>query len=235
MGPMARDVADLELALDVLAGPARAPAVGWRLELPPARASTLRELRLATWLDDPAYPVESEIATVLASAVAALAGAGARLVDTPPPVTLPEVVGLHQELLYPLMQPSSTLRHRDWLSANERRELLRARMSDYFRDVDALLMPIAVVPAIPHDHSDPFIDRRIRTTDGSRSYLDLFGWVGLPTVAYLPATAVPIGRTAGGLPVGVQIVGPYLEDRTTLAVARCIEELLGGFVPAARF
>ena len=77
---------DLELALDMLAGPARAPAVGWRLELPPARASTLRELRLATWLDDPAYPVESEIATVLASAVAALAGAGARLVDTPPPV-----------------------------------------------------------------------------------------------------------------------------------------------------
>jgi amidase len=231
MGPMSRDVADLELALDILAGPARAPAVGWRLELPPARASTLRELRLATWLDDPAYPVESEVATVLASAVASLIGAGTRLVDTPPPVTLPEAVGLHQELLYPLMQPSSTLRHRDWLSSNERREHLRARMSDYFRDVDALLMPIAVVPAIAHDHSEPFIERRIQTTDGTRSYLDLFGWVGLPTVAYLPATAVPVGRTVGGLPVGVQIVGPYLEDRTTLAVARCIEELLGGFVP----
>ena len=54
-------------------------------------------------------------------------------------------------------------------------------------------------------------------------------------MAYLPATAVPVGRTAGGLPVGVQIVGPYLEDRTTLAVARCIEELLGGFVPPPDF
>ena len=137
-----------------------------------------------------------------------------------PPVTLPEVVGLHQELLYPLMQPSSKLLHRDWLAANERRQQLRARMSDYFRDVDALLMPVAVVPAIPHDHSEPFIERRIHATDGSRSYLDLFGWVGLPTVAYLPATAVPVGRTVDGLPVGVQIVGPYLEDRTTLAVAR---------------
>ena len=158
---MARDVADLELALDLLAGPAGPAAVGWRLELPAARVSTLRELRLAVWLDDPAYPVESEVHTVLESAVAALAGAGARLVDTPPPVTLPEVVGLHQELLYPLMQPSSTLLHRDWLAANERREQLRARMSDYFRDVDALLMPIAVVPAIPHDHSEPFLERRI--------------------------------------------------------------------------
>jgi amidase len=59
----------------------------------------------------------------------------------------------------------------------------------------------------------------------------MFGWVGLPTVAYLPATAVPVGRTAAGLPVGIQIVGPYLEDRTTLAVAQCIAELLGGFVP----
>jgi amidase len=231
MGPMARDVADLELALDLLAGPAGPAAVGWRLQLPAARVSTLRELRLAVWLDDPAYPVESEVHTVLETAVAALADAGVRLVDSPPPVALPEVVGLHQELLYPLMQPSSKLLHRDWLAANERREQLRARMSDYFRDVDALLMPVAVVPAIPHDHSEPFLERRIPLADGSRSYLDLFGWVGLATVAYLPATAVPVGRTAHGLPVGVQIVGPYLEDRTTLAVARCIEDLLGGFVP----
>jgi amidase len=229
MGPMARDVADLELTLDVLAGPAGPAAVGWRLELPPARGATLRGLRLAVWLDDPAYPVESEVRTVLETAIASLEGAGARLDETPPPVTLPEVVGLHQELLYPLMQPSSTLRHREWLSANERREQLRARMSDYFRDVDALLMPVAVVPAIAHDHSDPFIERRIPLADGSRSYLDLFGWVGLATVANLPATAVPVGRTANGLPVGIQIVGPYLEDRTTLAVARCIENLLGGF------
>jgi amidase len=108
-------------------------------------------------------------------------------------------------------------------------------MSDYFRDVDALLMPVAVVPAIPHDHSEPFIERRIALADGSRSYLDLFGWVGLATVAYLPATAVPVGRTAHGLPVGAQIVGPYLEDRTTLAVARVIEELLGGFVAPPGF
>ena len=55
---------------------------------------------------------------------------------------------------------------------------------------------------------------------GSRPYTDLFGWIALTTMAYLPATVVPVGRTAGGLPVGVQIVGPYLEDRTTLAVGR---------------
>ena len=231
MGPLARDVADLELALDVLAGPAGPADVGWRLALPPARASTLRELRLALWLDDPAYPVETEVGAVLESAVAALGEAGARLVDSPPPVALPDVVGLHQVLLYPLMEPSATLLHRAWLSANERREQMRARVGDFFREVDALLMPVAVVPAIPHDHSEPFLARTISVAGGSRSYLDLFGWVGLATVAYLPATVVPVGRTAQGLPVGLQIVGPYLEDRTTLAVARCITQLLGGFVP----
>jgi amidase len=144
---------------------------------------------------------------------------------------LPDVVRLHMELLYPLMVRSSKLLHRDWLSANEKRHQLRARIADFFRAADALLMPVAVVPAIPHDHSEPVASRQIRAGDGVRPYLDLFGWVGLATVAYLPATVVPVGRTPSSLPVGIQIVGPYLEDRTTLAVARCVEELLGGFVP----
>ena len=49
-------------------------------------------------------------------------------------------------------------------------------------------------------------------------------WPGMATLANLPATAVPIGTTAAGLPIGAQVIGPYLEDRTTLAFAA----LLGG-------
>jgi amidase len=235
MGPMARDVEDLELALGILAGPDAQRTTGWRLELPVARAKSLSHLRLAAWLDDPAYPVEDDVRGVLEEAVTALDQAGARIVDAPPPTTLPDLVGMHMELLYPLMERSSELLHRDWLAVNERREQLRAAMAEYFRDADALLMPVAVVPAISHDHDKPLAGREIRLTGRTRPYLDLFGWGGLATVAYLPATVVPVGRTAQGLPVGIQIVGPYLEDRTTLAVARCIEELLGGFVPPPGF
>ena len=261
VGPLARDVEDLELALDVVAGPADHQAVGWRLALPPARATTLRELKLAVWLDDPAYPVEADVRVVLESAIGALQQAGARIVEERPEVSLPEVVRTYQELLYPVILGGmsqdrfdgmaafaaslpaeddgplartlrfGTMRHRDWLRANERRERLRALIADYFRDVDALLMPVAVVPAIPHDQSEPFADRLIRSDGGSRPYTDLFGWVALATVTYLPATVVPVGRTAAGLPVGLQIVGPYLEDRTTLAVSRCVTEVLGGVVP----
>jgi amidase len=47
----------------------------------------------------------------------------------------------------------------------------------------------------------------------------------------LPATAIPIDRSEAGLPIGVQIVGPYLEDRTTIAFAELMEREFGGFVP----
>ena len=189
---------------------------------------SLSTLRLAAWPDDSTYPVENDVRGVLEDAVTAMRQAGAVILDAQPPMTLPDLVGLHVELVYPLMEPSSKTRHRAWLSADERRQRLRARLAEFFRDVDALLMPVAVVPAILHDHSEPMEGRTIRIDGGSRPYLDTFGWMGL-------ATAVPVGRTPSGLPVGIQIVGPYLEDRTTLAVARCIEELLGGFTPPPGF
>jgi amidase len=68
-----------------------------------------------------------------------------------------------------------------------------------------------------------------------RLYLEHVLWPGLIGMALLPSTVIPAGRTAGGLPVGVQIVGPYLEDRTPLAFARAAERVLGGFVPPPAF
>jgi amidase len=261
VGPLARDVADLEIALEVLAGAAGHAAVGWRLELPAPRATMLRDLRLAFWLDDPTYPVDTEVAAVLDAAATALRGAGAQVIDARPEVVLPDVVRLYQQFLYPILLSTmgkrsfdsmakladsladdddrplartarfATQRYRDSVFAGEKREKLRALMAEYFVGVDALLMPVAMVPAIPHDHSDPFPERVIQVNGAERSYTDLMAWVSLATLAHLPATVVPVGRTASGLPVGIQIVGPYLEDRTTLAVGRLVEELLGGFVP----
>ena len=53
------------------------------------------------------------------------------------------------------------------------------------------------------------------------------------TVARLPATAVPTGRLIDGLPMGVQLIGPYLADRTPLRFAQLVEQALGGFVAPA--
>jgi amidase len=109
------------------------------------------------------------------------------------------------------------------------RQQIRARVGEFFRDFDVLLMPVNPVPAIPHDHSEPMPLRRIRVNGAERPYFDLFAWIALATMAYLPATVAPVGRTPSGLPVGVQIVGPYLADRTTIDFAAKIEALLGGF------
>ena len=62
-------------------------------------------------------------------------------------------------------------------------------------------------------------------------YFDQLVWPELATTPGLPATAAPIDRSETGLPIGVQIVGPYLEDRTTLAFAELIEREFGGFAP----
>ncbi len=124
-----------------------------------------------------------------------------------------------------------TIRHRDWLVANEARMRVRGAMTAFFREWDALLMPVVVVPAVPHDHSEPFAARTIVVDGRTRSYYDLFAWIALATMALLPATVVPAGRTPDGLPVGLQIVGPYLEDRTPLDLARRLVDVVGGFVP----
>lgn len=60
-------------------------------------------------------------------------------------------------------------------------------------------------------------------------------WAAIATLPYLPATSAPAGRTPGGMPVGVQIVGPYLEDRTTIEFARLLAETTEGFVPPPNY
>ena len=56
-------------------------------------------------------------------------------------------------------------------------------------------------------------------------YANQLAWAGIASFTGLPSTVVPIDRTAGGLPIGIQVIGPYLEDRTPLAVAAQIAAL----------
>lgn len=126
---------------------------------------------------------------------------------------------------------AASLRHSAWQQLDEKRQRLRRAWADFFQTFDAVLCPVAFSPAFPHDHSQPVAERTIMVNGSRRPYMDVVTWVGLAGAAYLPATVIPIGRTRSGLPVGMQIVGPYLEDRTTLDIARHLEALLGGFTP----
>ena len=121
------------------------------------------------------------------------------------------------------------VRHRDWLLLHEERERQRALWADFFRRFDVLLCPVAPVVALRHDHGEPMLLRKLEVNGAERSYTDLFAWPGLVGVAHLPASVAPVGRTRDGLPVGIQIVAPYLEDHTSIAFAAQLESLLGGF------
>jgi len=96
-----------------------------------------------------------------------------------------------------------------------------------------VIYPAAAVPAFPHDHSEPIELRRLEINGKPHSYYDAcFVWADPATTCGLPATAIPIDRSPEGLPIGVQIIGPYLGDRTAIAFAALVEWELGGFVPA---
>jgi amidase len=249
-GPMARTVDDLELALDILAGPDRWNTAGWRLELPPARATELGGLRIAAWLDDEYCPVDRSTRRVLTDLVERVESAGGRVdIDARPGFSLEKADTVFKNLLFAALSGgtsrdaierlaasdndspggragrSAAVRHRGWLADNERRLQIRERWREFFDGHDVILLPVQPRGAIPHDHSEPQWHRTVEIDGVERPYLDLFGWTGPAGAGMLPATVVPAGLGDDGLPVGVQIVGPYLHDRTTLQAARFISQV----------
>jgi amidase len=125
--------------------------------------------------------------------------------------------------------------HRDWLADDGARARLRAQWRELFRTFDAVICPIMPIPAYPHDHSPEQEKRRIKIDGKDFVYPDQLSWPGIATLPGLPSTAIPTGFAPDGLPVGVQIVGPWLEDRTPLKLAELIERDFGGFVPPKLF
>jgi len=98
-----------------------------------------------------------------------------------------------------------------------------------------LLAPAINVLAYPHvDIAWPPDERDLGLT------LDVNGqavpyWRGgvypsVSTLAGQPATAFPIGRSREGLPIGLQAIGPYLEDLTPIRFAALLAREIGGFV-----
>ena len=128
-----------------------------------------------------------------------------------------------------------TLSHRAWLLDDGARARLRAQCRELFKNFDALICPVMPTPAFPHDHSPEQETRRINIDGKDYAYPDQLAWPGIATLPGLPATAIPIGLSPQGLPVGVQIVGPWLEDRTPLRLAELIEREFGDFIPPPMF
>jgi amidase len=129
----------------------------------------------------------------------------------------------------------AVLSHRDWVLADGARARLCQQWRQLFGAFDVVVCPVMPTPAYPHDHSPDQRQRRIMVDGTPIAYMDQLVWPGVATLPGLPATAVPIDRSADGLPIGVQIVGPAFEDHTPIAFATLLEREFGGFVPPPGF
>jgi amidase len=128
----------------------------------------------------------------------------------------------------PKQAHNGALRHHTWQRLNEKRLHIKEKWNDFFRRYDVMLMPATQVTAHKHDHRER-LQRFISVNGKDWPYGDQLAWVGIITMAYLPATCAPVGPASNGLPVGVQIVGNVYDDLTTIHFARLLAGVIGGF------
>jgi amidase len=224
LGPMARDLDDLDLVLRVISGPdAREPDVP-PVPLPPRTRRSPADLRLAFGLALPGAAPTAELRDAVSRVAGAASDAGARVVEA-----LPEVDwGLQEHFMDLVMAATSifdpgadlTPEQRGlatYMHGLEARDRFTAAFTAFFADHDALVLPPANTVAFPHG------------TDSTGEGM----MCAFANLAGLPVLTVPAGRTADGLPVGVQLVGPRWSEMRLLDVAAALEEagVLPGFTP----
>jgi amidase len=116
-----------------------------------------------------------------------------------------------------------------WQTENLKRLRFRALWQSYFDEVDVFLSPVSFTAAFLQDQSEPQDERRIATSGGPRKYMDGLNWISPASLTGCPATVAPAGQTKAGLPVGIQIMGPYWEDATPITFADLLAGEIGGF------
>jgi len=255
-GPLARTAEDLEAGLRILAGPEQPDSMAYAWHLPAPRHQSLRDFRIGYILEDRMFPVSSEVKLCVESIVRTLDKAGAKLaLGWPQGFSLGDFTETYLFMLasftYSVSTPEEQAAQRaqfagakndpyaagalsdvgTWQARNLNRLAFRAAWQRYFGSADAFVLPALPVPAFPHDHTEQ-MKRTIATPEGPLPYMPaLLGYMSLAILTGCPATVAPAGKTKTGLPVGVQILGPYLEDATPIRLAALIAKEHGGYTP----
>jgi amidase len=112
---------------------------------------------------------------------------------------------------------------------NARRMRIIRQLAVFFSQYDVILCPPAPVASLAHDHEPNIMARTLNVNGAKVPYLNFLHWAALAAVGNLPATVAPVGFTPEGMPRGVQIIGPPMEDRTPIAVSIMLEHLQGGY------
>jgi len=264
-GPLARSLEDLGLALDVVAGPVPEDAPGWRLALDAGPAiDDVRALRIATVFDEGSdvLPLGRDVRANLETFVARIVDAGARVDAVALPVPLADGVRSWQELVCPIFgmglpddmfdgltelehvpgdEPALAAgralisRYRTWARANNLRQHQRAAWASFFGQYDVVLAPVMPSAAFPHDTDRPLGDRLLDVDGVAVQSVVATAWCCAIGSVLLPVVTLPTGPTPAGLPLGIQVIGPFLSDLRLLQIASLLDATAGpGFTPPPR-
>jgi len=255
-GPLARSAFDLELLFDVIAGPVLGEDAGWRLALPRARHERLGDFRVAVM---PAFPwvrPASEMQGKVDALAQFLGQRGAKVAEAMPAIDAEQYFGDYLRLLMVQTTQAQSREEREasaarlagapgvfaaqadgltldaaaYLALLRRRELARAAWRAFFADWDVLIGPMALDAAFVHKTGE-FNERTLLVDNQEVPYGMNLVYPMWAILAGQPSTAFPAGLNSAGLPLGLQAIGPYLEDRTTLKLAQLLEREWQGFVP----
>ena len=262
-GPLARSPEDLKLVMEVIGGPDEYESKAFKWAMPEPRHRKLDEYRVGYVVDEPLCPLNPDVQSVLRAAMNKLVNNVASADEGWPSIVDPgEQFHLFKLLRYAdkaaqlkdenlaetiemakrkdvdddgLMAWVWTTEQRHHIEFEEMRIATRDLWQQIFKDIDVFLMPVDYTTAFPHDHSDSMTKRTIETPWGTRQYMDQLFWMTFSSITGLPCTVAPVGFTESGLPVGVQIMGPYMEDGTTIRFAKLMREIVGGYVEPPGF
>jgi len=258
IGPLARSVADLSLLFGVMADATRA-----EISFPDTSldrdAARLQGLRVAWYTDDGVAPVTRETRDAVLAAARALSDHGLEVDEA-----LPPGVADGFRLWIELFARAVTEQLREFYRGKEdqagpqvaamlgkfdqrtdlndriseaeklaaavvERERLREELLRWMKTTPLILAPVGSTPAFEHGA------RRVEVSGESISVWRAFSYSQTFNVFGLPSVAVPAGRSAEGLPIGVQIIGRPFEERTVLAAAALLETTLGGWIRPLKF
>ena len=242
-GPMARSVADLRLALSILAGPH--PRDPFSFPAPLKGSRPAGRIKVAVVPDPPGGTTAPEISAGVRAAAGALADAGYDVAEVTPPMVEAAILawaqwiswefGTMADILGAVMSaeaagffksftaPYGTPSYADGVQLQVRRHEIARAWSEFFADFPIILGPTWCQPQFEHGYD-------VAGPESTGQVLNLLRFVTPMNLLGLPVACVPTG-TANGLPLGVQVVGDRFREDLCLDAAEAIEQRLGRITP----
>jgi amidase len=248
VGPMARTIRDVEKLFEVMAGPDPGDPASAPVPLKSWSKQEILKLGVAYFTDDGATPVTAETAAAVRTAAEALRDHGFQVAEWQPQnldrvwqlwwnlfgragqISFASAIEGREAELSPIFRAfcakvaaAPPLTTQDLLNTLLARDVLRGKLLAKMEEFPILLCPACAIPAFRHGEREWSVQGRKVEYLKAMSYSQWFNLFGNP------AAVAPVGRSAEGLPIGVQVVGQPWEDEAVLAVAAIIEEASGGF------